>query len=65
MCAKGGHEFPVEDSRGAYCPDHGVTLLYRGDPIRPEDLAHDEPVRPHRSAIGPTSGEVAPHEDRP
>lgn len=27
------HEFPVEDQVGACCPDHGVTLLWRGDPI--------------------------------
>ncbi|WP_405612051.1 hypothetical protein OG292_10185 [Streptomyces sp. NBC_01511] len=40
MCVKGEHEFPEEDDVGAYCVAHGVTLLFRGDPIRPEDLPH-------------------------
>nr|WP_097868418.1 hypothetical protein [Streptomyces sp. rh34] len=28
----GVHDFPVEDDSGAYCPEHDVTLLWRGDP---------------------------------
>ncbi|MEV8393648.1 MULTISPECIES: hypothetical protein [unclassified Streptomyces] len=32
-CVKGGHDFPYEDETGAYCHEHGVTLLWRGDPI--------------------------------
>ncbi|MFJ9106499.1 hypothetical protein [Streptomyces sp. NPDC102283] len=31
------HDFPVEGESGAYCPDHGVTLLWRGDPITAAD----------------------------
>ncbi|MFJ8251182.1 hypothetical protein [Streptomyces sp. NPDC094466] len=27
------HDIPVEDESGAYCPEHEVTLLWRGDPI--------------------------------
>ncbi|MEU6952016.1 hypothetical protein [Streptomyces sp. NPDC045714] len=27
------YDFPVEDGSGAYCPEHEVTLLWRGDPI--------------------------------
>ncbi|MET4926378.1 hypothetical protein P3L51_29180 [Streptomyces sp. PSRA5] len=57
---KGGHEFPIEDSRGAHCPEHGVTLLYRGTPIRPEDLTHDYPARPDWFTLGP-----APEGDGP
>lgn len=38
--AEGGvHDFPVEDESGAYCPEHGVTLLWRGDPITAVDVA--------------------------
>lgn len=38
--AEGGvHEFPVEDDTGAYCPEHGVTLLWRGEPIAGVGLA--------------------------
>nr|WP_103532333.1 hypothetical protein [Streptomyces sp. SM11] len=33
------HDFPVEDESGAYCPEHGVTLLWRGDPITAVDGA--------------------------
>nr|WP_274032019.1 hypothetical protein [Streptomyces sp. MMBL 11-1] len=32
------HEFPVEDGIGAYCPEHAVTLLWRGDPIVSADV---------------------------
>nr|WP_078585487.1 hypothetical protein [Streptomyces anulatus] len=32
------HDFPVEDETGAYCPEHGVTLLWRGAPITAVDL---------------------------
>ncbi|MFJ8847968.1 hypothetical protein ACIRFF_34285 [Streptomyces cyaneofuscatus] len=27
------HDFPIEDDTGAYCPEHGVTLLWSGEPI--------------------------------
>ncbi|WP_405794556.1 hypothetical protein [Streptomyces sp. NBC_01506] len=43
MCVKGEHEFPEEDDVGAYCVVHGVTLLFRGDPIRSEDLPQSSP----------------------
>jgi hypothetical protein len=33
------HDFPVEDESGAYCPEHEVTLLWRGDPIPAVDVA--------------------------
>lgn len=25
-CARGEHEFPIEDESGAYCEEHGVAL---------------------------------------
>jgi hypothetical protein len=39
-CIHGGrsHEFPIEGETGAYCKEHGVTLLYYGEPITCEDL---------------------------
>lgn len=30
-CPKGPHDFPVEDDSGAYCEEHGVTLIWRSD----------------------------------
>ncbi|MFJ3435665.1 hypothetical protein ACIPMU_19195 [Streptomyces cyaneofuscatus] len=35
------HDFPIEDDTGAYCPEHGVTLLRRGEPITGADLARE------------------------
>ncbi|MEU5327882.1 hypothetical protein AB0G65_16635 [Streptomyces parvus] len=35
----GAHDPPGEDETGACCPEHGVTLLWRGDPITPADAA--------------------------
>ncbi|WP_405794137.1 hypothetical protein [Streptomyces sp. NBC_01506] len=64
MCISGGHEFPVEDDEGAYCPEHGVTLLYHGDPIAPEDLTHDYPVRPRWLTLDPADGNDE-SDDRP
>lgn len=31
LCLTGGHDFPIEDATGAYCPQHGVTLLWHTD----------------------------------
>ncbi|MFI1421299.1 hypothetical protein ACH4VX_25670 [Streptomyces sp. NPDC020731] len=28
-CISGEHDFPIEDGQGAYCPEHGVTLLWK------------------------------------
>lgn len=33
------HDVPSEDRVGAYCPEHGVTLLWRGDPITAADVS--------------------------
>ncbi|MFE9865850.1 hypothetical protein ACFYPZ_24450 [Streptomyces sp. NPDC005506] len=32
VCIKGEHDFPVEDETGAYCAEHGVTLLWHHYP---------------------------------
>ncbi|MFJ1645405.1 hypothetical protein [Streptomyces sp. NPDC088258] len=60
ICAKGGHDFPIEDEVGACCPERGVTLLYRGGPISPDDLAHDHPERPSWLALGPVLEDDGP-----
>ncbi|MEU3702251.1 hypothetical protein AB0E82_08180 [Streptomyces anulatus] len=31
------HDIPIEGESGAYCPEHEVTLLWRGDPITAAD----------------------------
>lgn len=46
-CVHGGHEFPEEDEEGAHCPQHGVTLLFRGDPITPVTLDPDTALETH------------------
>ncbi|WP_308251084.1 hypothetical protein [Streptomyces anulatus] len=33
------HDFPVEGESGAYCPEHEVTLLWRGDRITSADVS--------------------------
>ncbi|MEV8363819.1 hypothetical protein [Streptomyces niveus] len=60
MCVHGDHEFPVEDGEGAYCVTHGVTLLFHGPPITPEDLRHDYLPRPDRYAL-PSADGAHPH----
>ncbi|MFI5974824.1 hypothetical protein [Streptomyces sp. NPDC051452] len=53
MCIHGDHEFPIEDETGAYCEEHGVTLLRNPPDFGWDDLL-EEPGR-HRRA-----GESAP-----
>ncbi|MER5915827.1 hypothetical protein ABT124_36800 [Streptomyces sp. NPDC001982] len=36
-CPHGDHDFPVEDETGAYCQEHGVTVLWN-----PPDFAWDD-----------------------
>ncbi|MGW4628664.1 hypothetical protein [Streptomyces rubiginosohelvolus] len=31
-------DFPAKDEVGVCCPEHGVTLLWRGDPITAADV---------------------------
>lgn len=33
-CPMGEHDFPVKNDRGAYCEEHGVTLLWQARPSR-------------------------------
>lgn len=56
MCPKGDHEFPDEDDDGAHCEEHGVTLLFHGPPITPEDLGQECPRRLERPALGQANG---------
>ncbi|WP_329156893.1 hypothetical protein OHA63_17230 [Streptomyces anulatus] len=32
------HDIPIENGTVAYCPEHEVTLLWRGDPITSADV---------------------------
>ncbi|MFI2757853.1 hypothetical protein ACH5A3_03085 [Streptomyces echinatus] len=54
-CIHGDHDFPIEDGSGAYCPEHGVTLLWN-----PPDFAWDdllaEPGHPRGTQV------TAPHD---
>ncbi|MZF53573.1 hypothetical protein GTX53_06830 [Streptomyces sp. SID5594] len=38
------HDFPIQDDTGAYCPEHGVTLLWRGEPITGADLVQEADI---------------------
>ncbi|WP_274562989.1 hypothetical protein [Streptomyces spiramyceticus] len=65
-CLKGEHEFPVEDDEGAHCEEHGVTLLWHGPPITPENLTPDTPTTGPAQVCGapartPLPGSAAPH----
>lgn len=53
-CPKGDHAFPAEDDEGAYCLEHGVTLLWRGPPITADDLApaYDPGATPAARGLG-------------
>ncbi|MFI5755606.1 hypothetical protein [Streptomyces sp. NPDC051569] len=57
-CVSGDHDFPIEDEAGAYCEEHGVTLLFHGPPATPEDHAHDYLSR--RQALGPAAPPAIP-----
>lgn len=46
MCLHGAHEFPYEDARGAHCPEHGVTMLFHGAPMRRDGLPPRPSVSP-------------------
>ncbi|MFF3871182.1 hypothetical protein [Streptomyces sp. NPDC001978] len=37
-CPHGDHDFPVEDETGAYCEEHGVTLLWNPPGVVWDDL---------------------------
>ncbi len=50
QCPKGEHELPDEDEIGAHCEEHGVTLLWHGPPITPEDVAPDPSGRAQTAA---------------
>ncbi|MFH9044373.1 hypothetical protein ACH4FA_34290 [Streptomyces sp. NPDC017966] len=50
LCVSGEHGFPIEDEEGAYCPEHGVTLLWKSPNFAWDDLL-TEPGRPHSSAF--------------
>ncbi|WP_250301991.1 hypothetical protein [Streptomyces sp. A 4/2] len=45
-CPRGDHAFPYEDNTGAYCEEHGITLLWHGEPITPDDLDARHEERP-------------------
>ncbi|GAA5078479.1 hypothetical protein [Streptomyces similanensis] len=38
LCISGDHEFPTEDETGAYCREHGVTLLWHPPHFAWDDL---------------------------
>jgi hypothetical protein len=67
-CPKGDHEFPDEDDTGARCEEHGVTLLWHGPPITPEDLipgghARRNPASP--AALPAPFSSAPPGDSRP
>lgn len=66
-CVKGDreHDFPIENSLGARCPEHGVTLLFRGDPIVAEELTTDYPERPARQSLEPAADGDQPRPELP
>lgn len=53
----GAHESSVEGETGAYCPEHEVTLLWRGDPITVADATGGAVV----ALDGLSAGADGPH----
>ena len=49
---EGVHEVPSEDETGACCPEHGVTLLWRGDPITAADVPEGAVVALDALSVG-------------
>ncbi len=49
----GSREFAFEDGAGACCPERGVTLLWRGDPITAGDRAGGRVVALDALSAGP------------
>ncbi|MET9516372.1 hypothetical protein [Streptomyces sp. NPDC002994] len=60
-CPKGGHDIPDEDEVGARCEEHGVTLLWRGPPITPEDFAPEPQARRAPPPTAPRALGQHPH----
>ncbi|GAA1168542.1 hypothetical protein GCM10009654_27150 [Streptomyces hebeiensis] len=54
-CVQGGHDFPYEDETGAYCAEHGVTLLRHKEPSTEDERSGDN--SPHRQ-----SAPFSPHD---
>lgn len=56
LCATsaGIHRFPDEDESGAYCEEHGVSLVWR----EPHDV--DRPPHPFLAALVTASGGEEP-----
>lgn len=46
------HEVPSKDGTGAYCPERGVTLLWRGDPITAADVPEGAVVALDALSVG-------------
>ncbi|RDG37290.1 hypothetical protein [Streptomyces corynorhini] len=38
LCPAGGHDFPEENASLARCDEHGITLLWRGEPAEDSDF---------------------------
>lgn len=51
-CPKGGHDFPEEKPLYAWCAEHGITLLWHGDPIKDSDFP-GPPTPPAGPCLGP------------
>ncbi|MFJ1698202.1 hypothetical protein ACIOHC_24305 [Streptomyces sp. NPDC088252] len=43
-CPQGEHDFAIEDARGAYCEEHGITLIWQPDPEQGEVLPVTAPT---------------------
>lgn len=41
-CPAGLHPFPVEDATGAYCEEHGLTMIWNPPPGSTPDATPEE-----------------------
>jgi len=51
VSADGSHPFPIEDESGAYCPEHGVTLVFH--PVYTGEGFSEGPTPPPEPSQGP------------
>ncbi|CAL9458176.1 hypothetical protein SUDANB15_02562 [Streptomyces sp. enrichment culture] len=60
MCIHGDHEFPIEDETGAYCPEHGVTLLWNPPDFTWDDVLSEPSLPPDTQESAPPDAQQGP-----
>jgi hypothetical protein len=59
-CISGDHDFPIEDETGAYCPEHGVTLLWNPPDFTWDDVLSEPSLPPAAQESTPSDARQGP-----